>query len=185
MRGQNVTQKRDFYELLELQTGASATEVKSAYRRLARKYHPDVNPGDAEAEERFKAINEAYEVLSDPEKRERYDPFGHAGGNGGDGGLGAFSTVATCNRCGGRGRVIRNPCVQCHGAGVEQKRTTVKVKIPAGIDDGQRLVLRGEGEAGPEGGRAGDLYVFVHVKPHRVFQRRGLDLICEVSCSFS
>src|SRR5262249_1957079 len=99
--------------------------------------------------------------------------------------LGAFSTVATCNRCGGRGRVIRNPCVQWPGAGVEQKRTTVKVKIPAGIDDGQRLVLRGEGEAGPEGGRAGDLYVFVRVKPHPVFQRRGLDLICEVSCSLS
>src|SRR5947199_4984390 len=89
MRGPNVTEKRDFYELLELQTGASATEIKTAYRRLARKYHPDVNAGEAESEERFKAINEAYEVLSDPEKRERYDRFGHAGVNGGDGGFGA------------------------------------------------------------------------------------------------
>jgi len=276
MRGPDLAQKRDFYEVLGLRAGAAATEIKAAYRRLARKYHPDVNSGDHAAEERFKEVNEAYEVLSDPDRRERYDRFGHAGVNGnadvgfgagmgpmdlfdlvfgsGRGGrargpergadlrvdieltleecatgvertipvtryetcsrcsgsgarpdsapetcgacrgsgqvratqntfLGSFSTVATCSRCGGRGRVVRNPCVQCHGAGVEQKRAAVRVKVPAGVDDGQRLVLRREGEAGPEGGPAGDLYVFIHARSHPTFERHGLDLVCEVRCS--
>jgi molecular chaperone DnaJ len=272
-----LAQKRDYYEVLGLQRDASSDQIKAAYRQLARQHHPDANKGDGGAEERFKAINEAYEVLGDAGRRARYDQFGHAGVNGGpEGGgfvgmdpfdlfdvffgsgrergrargplrgddlrvdvpltleeaaagvertvtlhrfetckkcagsgaaadsrpepcstcrgngqvrqtqntfIGSFNTVATCPRCRGEGRVVRNPCQQCSGHGLEQRRASLKVRVPAGIDDGQRLILRGEGDAGPSGGPAGDLVVVARLQPHPVFERHGRDLVCEVTCS--
>ena len=276
--------KRDYYEVLGLGTSASADEIKSAYRRLARQHHPDVNPGDSAAEARFKEINEAYEVLSNQEKRQRYDQFGHAGlsGNGsgadfggfggfgvgdifdmffggatrdagprgarvqrgadlrydleitleeaafgaeraveitkletctlckGSGGkegakpetcgtcrgqgqvrstqqtfLGSFSTVTTCPRCHGEGQTIKDPCPRCHGDGRERKSKTLTVKIPAGVDTGNRIRFTGEGEAGPAAGPAGDLYVVTVIRPHPVFEREGRDIACEVTISFA
>ncbi len=278
MRGPDLAEKADYSQVLGVGRTASASESKSAYRRLARQHHPDVNREDGQAEERFKAINEAYEVLSDDEKRSLYDQFGHAGLNGGgDAGfggmgpfdlidlvfgggrsrqrphgpergndlrydleitleeaangvereipiarvetcsrcrgtgsrpdtppqscstcrgsgqvqatqntfLGAMRTITTCRRCGGRGQVIVAPCIQCNGEGAERKRVNVTVRIPAGIDDGQSVVARGDGEAGHRGGPSGDLYVFAHLRPHAVFERHGRDLVCEVSCSLA
>jgi molecular chaperone DnaJ len=273
--------KRDFYEVLGLSTTASDDEIKSAYRRLARQHHPDVNQGDSAAEARFKEINEAYEVLSNQEKRQRYDQFGHAGVNGqpgtsdfgfggfgvgdifdmffgasreagargthvqrgadlrydleitleeaafgaergveitkletcttcqGSGGkegsrpetcttcrgqgqvrqtqqtLGSFSTVTTCPRCRGEGQTIKDPCPRCSGDGRERKSKSLHVKIPAGVDTGNRIRFTGEGEAGPNGGPAGDLYVVTVVRPHAVFEREGRDVACEINISFA
>jgi molecular chaperone DnaJ len=274
--------KRDYYEVLGLATSASGDEIKSAYRRLARQHHPDVNPGDSAAEARFKEINEAYEILSNPEKRQRYDQFGHAGvegapgsdfgfggfgvgdifdmffgsagrdagprgarlergadlrydleisleeaafgaertvditklelctvckGSGGKEGsrpetcatcrgqgqvrstqqtfLGSFSTVTTCPRCRGEGQTIKDPCPRCRGEGRERRSKTLTVKIPAGVDSGARIRFTGEGEAGPRGGPAGDLYVVTRVRPHPVFERQGQDVACEVTISFA
>lgn len=281
--------KRDYYEVLGLQRGASAEEIKKAYKKLARKYHPDMNPGDQAAEERFKEINEANEVLTDPEKKARYDQFGFAGvdpgftpgesgaayagdmdfGDLGDlfgsffGGFGTgehrrnasqrqgrdarasvsisfeeaahgcekavrieriescdachgtgcapgttaeicpdcrgsgmtqrerrtpigfMSTSEPCTRCGGTGKIVHMPCKTCGGKGAIRKRKTVSVRIPAGIDDGQTLVLRGQGSVGEKGMLAGDLLLTVSVRPSERFRRDGKDLFSRVSVSFA
>ncbi|MGH9456930.1 MAG: molecular chaperone DnaJ [Thermoanaerobaculia bacterium] len=275
-----ATEKRDYYEVLGVSRDASVDEVKKAYRRLAVKYHPDKNPGDSTAEEKFKEAAEAYAVLSDAEKRARYDRFGHAamgggaagfdpsqftdfadilgdlfgfgdlfgGGRrranrparGGDirydlhlsfeeavfgkevaidipraatcstcGGSGAkpgtspvtcsmcggrgqvrfsqgFIAVArTCPQCGGAGQVVRDACPDCGGAGRVREQKTITVKIPPGVDDGTRLRLAGEAEAGANGGPPGDLYVFISVEEHPKFTRRDYDVHAEESISFT
>ncbi len=265
--------KRDYYEVLCVEKTASEVEIKKAYRRLAMKHHPDRNPGDSQAEAKFKEAKEAYEVLSDAQKRAAYDQFGHAGvdqgagmgggpgGNfsdifgdvfgdifGGGGGRrgervyrgsdlqynlelsleeavqgktvkirvptyvkcnkcngtgakkgsspetcstcqgmgqvrmqqGFFSLQQTCPSCHGSGKVIKDPCDACHGEGRIQDYKTLSVKVPAGVDTGDRIRLSNEGEAGQNGGPPGDLYVHVHVKPHDIFTREGSDLYCEV-----
>ncbi|MBV1905639.1 MAG: molecular chaperone DnaJ [Pseudomonadales bacterium] len=264
--------KRDYYEVLGLERDASEKEAKKAYRRLAMKYHPDRNPDDSAADEKFKEASEAYEVLSDADKRATYDQFGHAGLEGGGAGgagfgdifgdvfgdifgggsrsrssvqrgadlrytcqldleqavggdtveikipvmsacddcgstgakkgsspkqcpdcngvgqirvaQGFFSLQQTCPRCRGAGTIISNPCGKCHGQGRIEKRKTLSVKIPAGVDNGDRIRLSGEGEAGMSGGPAGDLYVQVSVKDHPIFEREGANLYCEVPISF-
>lgn len=272
--------KRDYYEVLGVEKGATADDIKKAYRKLAMKYHPDRNPDDKAAEEKFKEANEAYEVLSDEDKRAAYDRHGHAGvdpnmgagggfGGGGNfsdifgdvfgdifGGGGArggqrsnrgsdlrytleldleeavrgttvqirvpklstcevcdgsgakpgtsvdtcrtcggqgqvrvqqgfFSMAQTCPTCRGRGKTIKDPCNACHGQGRVEKTKTLEVKIPAGVDTGDRIRLSGEGEAGVNGGPAGDLYVQVAVRQHKIFERDNADLYCEVPISFA
>ncbi len=273
--------KRDYYEVLGLSKGASEEEIKKAYRQLAKKYHPDLNPGDKEAEARFKEINEAYQVLSNPETRAQYDQFGHAGPTGhgfedfdfgsglddifdmffgGFGGtrsrrsrgpvrgsdlrydltisfeeaafgtkkeievvrmescteckgtgarkpgdvttcpvckgtgeiqqaqntaFGRFVNVRTCDRCGGEGTVISEPCPKCHGRKKIRRLRKISVTIPAGIDNGQAITLRGEGEPGERGGSPGDLYVYITVRPHKLFQRKGYDLHCDIPITFA
>jgi len=269
--------KRDYYEVLGIERGASEKEAKKAYRRLAMKYHPDRNPDDDAAETKFKEASEAYEILSNSEKRATYDQFGHAGLEGGAGGFSAgaggfgdifgdvfgdmfggggsrsrssvrrgadlrytcelnleqavggdtveiripvmsacedcggsgakkgstpkqcpdcggagqirvaqgfFSLQQTCPRCRGAGTTISNPCGTCHGQGRIEKRKTLSVKIPAGVDTGDRIRLTGEGEAGIGGGPSGDLYVEVSVRDHPIFERDGANLYCEVPISF-
>ena len=268
---------QDFYSVLGVDRGADAAALKSAFRKAAMQHHPDRNPGDSSAEQKFKEINEAYEVLSDPQKRAAYDRFGHdafkngagqggPGGFGGGAGAGAFSDVfedifnefmgggrgrgpgrgadlkyaleidlsesfngkkatikmpgsvscetcegsgakpgsgpttcqtcrgagrvrfqqgfftmeRTCPDCGGSGRVIQDPCTDCGGSGRVQRERTLAVDIPAGIENGTRIRLAGEGEAGPRGGPEGDLYIFVQVKEHDIFERDGQDLYCAV-----
>jgi molecular chaperone DnaJ len=271
--------KRDYYEVLGVNRDASEEEVKKAYRKLAMKYHPDRNPDNPKAEERFKEAKEAYEILTDSQKRAAYDQFGHAGvdpsvaaGAGAGAGFGGFadafgdifgdifgagrtrssvyrgadlrynleisledaargtetriripameecaacrgsgakpgtspSTCPTCNghgqvrmqqgffsiqqtcpRCHGTGKVIANPCAACGGSGRVKQHKTLSVKIPAGVDEGDRIRLSGEGEAGVNGGPPGDLYVVIHIKPHPVFQRDHNDLHCEMPISFT
>jgi molecular chaperone DnaJ len=277
--------KRDYYEVLGVSRGANETEIKSAYRKLAIRYHPDKNPGDDAAEEKFKEAAEAYSVLSDAEQRARYDRFGHAGvsssasaqgswgaqgfggiedilgdlfgfgdvfgGRSGGGRRGAaqrgadlrydlemtleeaaegmtaqlrvprleacetckgsgaaagtqpetcsgcngtgqvryqqgfFSVARTCGQCRGTGRVIRTPCEQCKGAGRVEREKQIEVKIPAGVETGSRLRLAGEGEAGAQGGPAGDLYVVIHVKEHELFERQGNNLYASVPITFA
>ena len=285
-------QKRDYYEVLGVSKGASDDEIKKAYRKLAKKYHPDMNPGDKEAEAKFKEVNEAYSILSDKEKRARYDQFGHAGvdpnygaggpgggfggfdmgdidlgdifgsffggGFGGFGGGGqrrngpqkgeslranltitfeeaafgcekeinlnrteecdachgsgcepgttaetcpdcrgtgvvrvqqrtggfAFSSTAPCSRCRGTGKIIHSPCKSCGGSGSVKKSKRITVTIPAGIDDGQAISLRGQGNAGKNGGPAGDLIVGARVKPHPQFRRDGTTVLYEQPVSF-
>ncbi len=273
--------KRDYYEVLDVSKNASEAEIKKAFKRLAMKYHPDRNPDNKEAEEKFKEAKEAYDVLTDAQKRAAYDQFGHAGvdpsaaaggagagfggasfndifgdvfgdifGGGGRtaggqrvyrgadlrynlelsleeavsgtsvnirvpthvecdgcGGSGAkkgtspvtcstcgghgqvrmqqgfFSLQQTCPRCHGSGSIIETPCSKCHGHGRVEKQKTLSVKVPAGVDTGDRIRLSGEGEAGEHGGPPGDLYVHVVVRPHDIFQRDGDDLYCEVPIS--
>jgi len=266
--------KRDYYEVLGVNRDASEEEIKKAYRKLAMQHHPDRNPDNAKSEDNFKEAKEAYEVLSDQEKRAAYDRFGHqamegmAGGAGGAGfndafgdifseifgggrgrsnvyrgadlrynleisleeaargsetkiriptletcepcnGTGAkpgtepttcptcqgqgqvriqqgfFSLQQTCPRCAGAGKVVRDPCPNCSGAGRVKKQKTLSVKIPAGVDEGDRIRLTGEGEAGVNGGPPGDLYVVVRLRPHAVFQREENDLHCEMPVSFT
>ncbi|MBS0200762.1 MAG: molecular chaperone DnaJ [Proteobacteria bacterium] len=263
--------KRDYYETLGVERGAGDEELKKAYRRCAMKHHPDRNPGDKQAEAAFKECKEAYEVLSDPQRRRAYDQHGHAafeygmgGGAGGpqfhdvgdifgdifgnifggggqrgprrgadigyameldledavsgveqritlpmleecakchgsgstDGKLetcgtcqghgqvrmqrGIFSMQQACPECQGRGQVIVSPCLACHGNGRVHGERTLDVKVPAGVDNGDRIRLSGEGEAGPAGAPPGDLYVEIHVRDHAIFQRDGDDLHCEV-----
>ena len=271
-------EKQDYYTLLDVSRDASDRDIKKAYRRLAMKYHPDRNPGDEASELKFKEISEAYEVLSDAQKKAAYDQYGHAG-LGGQGGMGggfeggfsdifgdvfgdmfgggqgggrrsnvrrgadlrynldlsledavrgcdktlkvptyvscepcdgsgakAGTTPKTCNTCGGagqvrmqqgffavqqtcptcrgEGRVISDPCGSCRGQGRVQKTKTLEVKVPSGVDTGDRIRLSGEGEAGAHGGPAGDLYVQVNVLEHAIFERDGANLYCEVPISF-
>ena len=285
-----MAEKRDYYKVLGIQKGASEEEIKKAYKKLARKYHPDMNPGDKEAEEKFKEVNEANEVLSDPEKKARYDQFGFAGvdpnygagaGGGAYGGgfdfgdlgdifgsffgggfgggqrrnpnapqrgesirasvsisfteaafgceksvtierseqcptckgngcapgttpeicpdchgsgtvqtrrqtpMGVFASNGPCRKCGGTGRLIHQPCPDCRGSGAVRKRKTIKVNIPAGIDHGQTISLRGQGNAGKNGGPAGDLLITVMVQPHEIFRRDGVDVFCEAPITFT
>ena len=267
--------KRDYYEVLGVDRNAGEDELKKSYRRLAMKYHPDRNPGDAEAEENFKEVKEAFEVLSDAHKRSAYDQFGHAGvdnsaggfggaggfgdifdsvfgdifGGGGRGGQrayrgadlrydldmtledavagseikirvptlvdcetcdgtgsrsgkapetcdtcggvgqvrmqqGFFSVQQTCPRCRGSGKVVTDPCGSCNGVGKTRGNKTIAVKVPAGVDNGDRIRLSGEGEPGQNGGPPGDLYVNVVVQPHPIFARDESDLHCEVPIDF-
>ncbi|HEY0052331.1 MAG TPA: molecular chaperone DnaJ [Caulobacteraceae bacterium] len=269
---------RDFYEVLGVERTCSEAELKVAFRKAAMQHHPDRNPGDAEAEARFKQCNEAYSILSDPQKRAAYDRFGHAGVNGGAGGFGGgqqgfadvndifsevfgdafgdlfnrggggrrsggpqrggdlrydleisleqayrgaeveitvpttavcevcdgsgakpgtqpttcqtcagqgrvrqangfFQMERTCPRCGGHGKVVSDPCLGCQGHGQVRKHRKLSLKVPAGVDDGSRIRLSGEGDAGQRGGPRGDLYVFLSVTPHELFERDGLDLL--------
>ena len=283
-------QKRDYYEVLGVSKGASEDEIKKAYKKMARKYHPDLNPGDKSAEEKFKEVNEAYEVLSDADKKARYDQYGHAGvdpnfgaggfGGGFDGGfdfgdlgdifgsffgggfgggrrtnpnapqrgesirmsiaisfeeaafgcekevtveryetcdtchgsgcapgtspevcpdchgtgtvqvrrqtpMGVFATSAPCAKCGGKGRIIHQPCKDCHGTGTVRKKKTIQASIPAGIDNGQTISIRGQGNAGKNGGPAGDLLITITVRPHELFRREGTSVLCEAPITFT
>ena len=278
--------KRDYYEVLGLGKGAGAEEIKKAYRRKAFKHHPDKNHGDKTAEEKFKEISEAYEVLSDPNKKAAYDQYGHGGlkGSFGGGGFewqnfthfgdfedifsglesffgtgtmgsgrrrrgpsrgkdvsyelgvefteaalgtektieiprqetcttckgagakpgtkdtvcsncggrgqistssGFFSISRACHACGGSGRVIKEPCQRCRGRGAVKQNRRIKVKIPAGVDDGVRLRVSHEGDAGEKGGPRGDLYVSIYVKKHNFFKRHDSDIYCEIKISFT
>ena len=273
--------KKDFYEVLGVNRDASDDEIKKAYRKLAMKYHPDRNPDNPKAEEQFKEAKEAYEILSNGQKRAAYDQYGHAGvdqqagmGAGGFGGAGFsdafgdifgdifgggrggggrsnvyrgadlrynleitledaargaetkiriptmdeceacdgkgakkgteaktcptcnghgqvrmqqgfFSIQQTCPKCHGTGRYIPTPCTNCHGAGRIKSHKTLSIKIPAGVDEGDRIRLSGEGEPGVNGGPAGDLYVQIHLKEHGVFTRDHDDLHCEMPISFT
>ena len=292
-----MASKRDYYEVLQVSKTASAEEIKRAYRKMAVQFHPDKNPGDASAEEKFKELGEAYDVLSDPEKRAAYDRFGHnafaqgggaarggsgggfhdpfdvfrevfgaGGGGGGGGGIfeqffggsaggggrredrnrgadlrydleisleeaargcekdvplekmelcpgckgsggeqgakvvtcsdcrgrgqvlasrGFFQVAQTCGRCRGTGQLIDKPCKRCGGEGRQEQPSRIKLKIPPGVEDGNRLRSTGQGEAGVRGGAPGDLYVIVSVKRHEVFERDGANLYCEVPISFT
>lgn len=285
-------EKRDYYEVLGVSKTATDDELKKAYRKLAKQYHPDLNPGDKEAEKKFKEANEAYEVLSDSTKRARYDQFGHAGvdpsygaggpGAGGFGGFGGFdmgdlgdifegffgggfgssrranpnaprrggdlqtsctisffeackgvkreisiqrmescpdcygsgsepghdaqtcpdchgtgqvrvtqrtplgsmTSSRPCSRCGGKGKIITNPCKKCNGNGRIRVTKKIEVSIPAGIDDGQTLAVRGQGDSGINGGPAGDLHVTVTVRPDTLFKRDGYDIWCEIPLTY-
>lgn len=271
--------KKDYYQILMVSREAPEEEIKKAYRKLAFKYHPDRNPEDNEAEERFKEAAEAYEVLRDPEKRQLYDRFGHDGlkGSGFSGFSGfedifssfgdvfgdffgfstrsrsrtrarkggdlrydlqvpfldaafgketeieitkpercatckatgikpgshpsechychgrgeisrsqGFFTISTvCSYCGGTGQLITDPCPDCRGRGRVQRRKRLSIKIPAGVETGSRLRLRGEGDEGENGGPPGDLYIVIHVEPHPFFERRGNDIFCQIPISFA
>jgi molecular chaperone DnaJ len=271
--------KADYYQTLGVARGTDEAALKSAFRKKAMQYHPDRNPGDKAAETKFKELNEAYEVLRDPQKRAAYDRFGHAAfenGHAGGGGFGAsafsdifedifgemmggrgrgrgqgrepgadlrynmeigleeayggktaeisvptaiaceecsgsgarkgsspracgacggsgrvraasgfFSIERTCPTCQGRGQVISDPCGKCQGQGRVTRERSLSVSIPAGVEDGVRIRLAGEGEAGARGGPAGDLYIFLSVKPHEFFQREGADLFCRVPVSMA
>ena len=248
-----MADKRDYYEVLGVQKGASDDELKKAYRKLARKYHPDLNKDNPEAADKFKEVNEAYEVLSDKEKRAKYDQFGFAGGRssrrnapqrgesirqtvilsfeeaafgcekeitveriescddcGGTGAakgttaetcpncrgtgvvtqtqrtpLGMFQTQGACPNCRGTGKIIKKPCPKCGGQGRVRKTRKFKVNIPAGIDDGQSIQQRGQGNAGVNGGPAGDLFVTVAIRPHPIFTRNGPDVHVDIPISFA
>ena len=285
-----MAEKRDYFEVLGVSKNASEDEIKRAYKKLARKYHPDMNPGDKEAEEKFKEVNEANEVLSNPEKKAKYDQFGFAGvdpnygaGQGGYGGAGGFDfgdlgdifgsffgggfggggrrnpnapqrgesiraslsvefteaafgceksitidrseqcptckgkgcapgttpevctqchgtgtvtqaqrtpfgmmqSQTVCPKCRGRGQIIHQPCPDCRGAGAVRKRRTIQVNIPAGIDNGQTISLRGQGHSGKNGGPAGDLLITVMVRPHEIFRRDGTAVFCEAPITFT
>ncbi len=287
-----MAEKRDYYEVLGLSKGASEDEIKKAYRQKAKQYHPDLNPGDKEAEAKFKEASEAHEVLSDPQKRARYDQFGHAGvdpsygagGAGGAGGFGGFggfgggmdfdlgdifgsifgggrrsnpnaprrgndvevsvsidfleachgvsktiefshmdkcpecsgsgaaagsspqtcpdcggsgqvrmtqrtpfgmtTTMRPCSRCSGKGKIISNPCKKCSGSGQVRRTRKLDINIPAGIDDGQVLTLRSQGDIGYNGGPSGDVLVDVLVRPHPIFKREGYHVFCEVPITY-
>jgi len=275
--------QKDYYDILGVDKDASQKEIKKAYRKLAKKYHPDMNKDDPDTSEKFKEISEAYEILSDPDKRERYDRYGHSGINdndfnfddfaqGGFGGFddifdmffggrsrrgsrrrgpqkgsdlqyrmeitfeeaafgvekeitiprtescetcggsgakpgtdvktcpkcdgngqirvtqrtpfGQFTQTKTCDRCGGTGKIVKTPCPDCNGTGKQRRHRNLTVNIPAGVDDGNRLRMAGEGEAGEKGAPSGDLYIIINVKNHDIFERKGDDIYCEVPINF-
>src|SRR5438034_1263314 len=198
-----TTNKRDYYEVLGVGRSATEEEVKRAYRKLAVQFHPDKNPDDPHAEEKFKELGEAYDVLMDPDKRVAYDRFGHAAfASGGAGfGRGAFHDPFEIFRevfggsgfgggifetfFGGDGEIIEKPCEKCRGEGRVEKLSRVKLQVPAGIREGTRLRSLRNGEAGIGGAPPGDLYVVIHIKEHQIFQREGDDLYCEVPIPFS
>ncbi len=282
-----MADKRDYYEVLGLDKNADDAAIKKAYKTMAKKYHPDLNPNNKEAEEKFKEINEAYGVLSDADKKAKYDRYGHAafdpasgaGGFGGFGGfgddfdisdifssffgggarssshrrgpvrgddillrvivsfeeaafgckkevefnhieecsecgasgaakgtaaetcqtcsgtgqvrrtqrtpLGMMQTSAQCDVCRGRGKIIKTPCTNCRGTGYVKLKKKLEVSIPSGIDDGQRVALRQQGDAGRMGGQSGDLIITVSVRPHPIFERDGYDIYCDVPITFS
>lgn len=285
-----MAEKRDYYAVLGVDKNASEDEIKKAYRKMAKKYHPDLHPGDSEAEKNFKEVSEAYEVLSDSTKKARYDQFGHAGvdsnygagnGSGFGGGFGDFGdigdifsqffgggfggggranpnaarrggdvsatvnlsfeeaakgckktirvtkietcqscggsgaekgtstktcpgchgtgqinvtqrtpfgqmqTTRVCDQCRGTGKIIEKPCRECAGKGRIRKSTNVSVDIPAGIDDGQVINMRGGGDSGVNGGPSGDLHINIVVRPHPIFEREGYDVYCQVPVTFS
>ena len=282
-----MADKRDYYEVLGVDKSSDDSQIKKAYRQMAKKYHPDMNPGDAEAEAKFKEVNEAYAVLSDPEKKQIYDQYGHdgldpsSGMGGGFGGFDGFGGVdlgdifgsffgggrsssasrnaprrgddityrltitfeeaafgctkelkynrieacgdcngtgaekgkgietcqrckgsgtvtvtqrtmfgmmqsqKTCDSCKGRGKIIKNPCGNCRGTGNVKVSKKLDVNIPAGVDDGGRICLRGQGNTGINGGSYGDLYIIVSLKPHEIFEREGNDLFCDVPVSYA
>ena len=290
-----MAEKRDYYEVLGVPKDADEATLKKAYRVLAKKYHPDTNPGDKEAEAKFKEASEAYAVLSDPQKRQQYDQFGHAGvdpnyggsaGAGGFGGFGGFgdvgdifdsifgggfggfggssrsasnanaprrggdvnsnvtidfmeackgvkkkmrithmvkceqcggtgadakttsttctechgqgsvrvnqrtpfgviSTTKVCSRCGGKGKIVTNPCSKCRGSGRYRSTNDIELKVPAGIDNGQVLRVSGQGDAGLNGGPNGDLNVSVNVRPHELFTRNGVNIYCEIPITYA
>ena len=279
-----MADKRDYYEVLGVDKSASADEIKRAYRQLAKKYHPDMNPGNAEAEAKFKEVNEAYDVLSDEEKKAKYDQYGHAAfdpasGGGYGGGFGGFEgfdfsdimssffgggsarstrnapiegddvlarvtldfeeaafgckkevnfarveacgdcgttgaakgtkpescptcrgrgyvtvqqqtlfgsmqSQRTCSACRGTGKIVKTPCKNCNGKGYIKVNKKLDVSIPAGIDNMQRVVLRGQGSVGRNGGPSGDLVIEIKVKPHNIFTRNGNDIYCEIPITF-
>ena len=206
-----MADKRDFYEVLGVSKTASEDEIKKAYRQKAKQYHPDLNPGDKTAEAKFKEVNEAYEVLSDKDKRGRYYPFGHAGVDpnfGAGGGAGGWGTGAggvdfdlgdifgsffgggfgggrsNPNAPSGKGKVVDKPCQKCRGGGRVSKRRELEVNIPAGIDDRQVISVRGEGNQGANGGPAGDLHVTVFVRPHPFFERDGYNIWYDCNVNF-
>ena len=275
--------QKDYYEILGVDKDASQKEIKKAYRKLAKKYHPDMNKDDPDTSEKFKEISEAYEILSDPDKRKRYDRYGHSGINdndfnfddfaqGGFGGFedifdmffggrsgrgsrrrgprkgsdlqyrmeitfeeaafgaekeitiprtencetcdgsgakpgtdvktcpkcdgsgqmrvsqrtpfGQFTQTKTCDRCGGSGKIVQTPCPDCNGSGKQRRHRNLTVNIPAGVQDGNRLRMAGEGEAGEKNAPSGDLYIIINVKNHEIFERRGDDIYCEVPINF-
>ncbi|MBI4812857.1 MAG: DnaJ domain-containing protein [Methanobacterium sp.] len=188
-----MAEKRDYYEVLGVEKGATKKDIKKAYRKLAMEYHPDVSE-DPEAGEKFKEISEAYAVLSDEEKKTTYDQYGHAGMGGFRGSgqvrqvqntpLGQFATIRPCSACRGEGKIIDSPCHECHGKGIVRQKSTIHVNIPAGVEDGSRLRVPGEGDVGKRGGPPGDLYVLIRVKPHKYFQREGANLHYEKPISF-
>lgn len=279
-----MASKKDYYDVLGVNKDASAEDIKKAYRKLAMKYHPDRNPDNPKAEEQFKEAKEAYEVLTDDQKRAAYDQYGHAGVDpsmgGGAGGFGAggfsdafgdifgdifggaggtrsggqrnnvyrgadlrynmeisleeaakgtetkiripvqstcetckgtgakagtqpvtcttcgghgqvrmqqgfFSVQQTCPKCHGSGKMVKDPCTSCHGAGRVKQNKTLSIKVPAGVDEGDRIRLSGEGEAGVNGGPTGDLYVVIHLKEHEIFKRDGGNLHCEMPIGFT
>ena len=283
-----MAEKRDYYEVMGVPKNATDDEIKKAYRKLAKKYHPDLNPGDKTAEGKFKEVNEAYEVLSDKDKKARYDQFGHAGvdpnfGGGAAGGspfagdidlgdifnsffggfgggarsanpnaprrgsdteavvnisfeeaakgcqknisyekiescsdcggsgaqkgtsaktcpncggtgqvrinqrtpFGVVQTARTCDRCGGSGKVIDSPCKTCGGSGKVRRQKSIEINVPAGIDNEQILNIGGQGNAGSNGGPSGDLHVYVNVRPHPIFERKGNDVWCEMPITFT
>ena len=252
-----MADKRDYYEVLGVDKGADDAAIKRAYRSLAKKYHPDLSPGDKDAEEKFKEVNEAYGVLSDADKKAKYDQFGHAAfdpsmgggasrrrnpnapqrgddislrltvtfeeaafgtkkditytriascseckGTGAKGGTGAetcpdchgsgqkvvvqrmggmsFQSTGICDKCRGTGKIIKNPCDKCRGTGNMRENKKLTVTIPAGIDNGERIALRGMGCDGKNGGPAGDLIITVSVREHAIFERDGFNIYCEV-----
>src|SRR5207244_4237963 len=204
--------EKDYYKALGVAKTAKPAEIKAAYRKLARKYHPDANKGDASAEERFKEISEAYSVLSDEKRRKEDDearslfgggfrvPTGQRPGQAGceprmgpplqgpgqsSRNLGSFGMSEVCKECHGRGLVVDDPCPACTGSGRAMSSRTIQARIPAGVADGQKIKLAGKGAPGERGGPAGDLYVRVHVKPHPVFGRSGANLTVTVPVSFA
>src|SRR5947209_4541326 len=183
-----TTRKRDYYEVLGVGRSTSAEEIKRAYRKLAVKFHPDKNPDDPHAEEKFKELGEAYDVLMDGDKRAAYDRFGHSAFEQGGGFRGGFHDPFDIFRevfGGGVGHIVEKPCSGCDGEGRLEKTGRIKLKIPAGIADGSRLRSPRNGEAGIRGGPQGDLYVVVHLQEHKIFQREEDNLYCEVPIPFS
>lgn len=277
-----LDQKRDYYEVLGVSKGATEQELKKAYRKLAKQYHPDMNPDDADAEHKFKEASEAYDVLSNADKRAKYDQYGHAAFANGGGGQGAYdfdmndifgdifgdlfgmgggrsrrngprrgadvgsnvqitfeeaafgtkkvidimvtedcdtcsgsgakpgtqadtcsqchgtgqervqqntlfgamTQVRTCSRCQGRGKIIQDPCTTCRGTGKVKKKKNIELDIPAGIDHGQTMRIQGKGEPGELGGPHGDLLITIYIKPHKIFERHGYDVHCEIPITF-